>query len=300
MKRSNRLVLLIGIFLAIVAFIGIVVLQGQGTGTGDNGRPPEELPTVVATTDLVLGSKVQPNQVKVVQMSVATRDPNALSDTSQAVGQFVRNPVAANAVVTTAAFSSAGGEVLNIDVPAGKRAISVQVDQVSGVGTVIKNGDYVDMVVGFTGDKFPVITVNPSDESFEVVQGINSTSVKVLLQGMQVLGTLLPPPPADQQQGDNGGNTGDGTTTLNGQQQIVILAVDAQQAEIIKFAQLDGSISLILRSPDDFIDPATGQPLPAGPIPDKTTGIILKSLVDTYGVLPPELVETVLPEQANP
>lgn len=299
MKRSNRLVLLIGIFLAIVAFVGIVVLNGQGTGP-DSGKPPEQLPTVVATTDLVLGSKVQANQVKVVQMDVATRDPNALSDTASAVGQFVRNPVAANQVVTTAAFSSTGGEVLNIDVPAGKRAISVQVDQVSGVGTVIKNGDYVDMVVGFSGDKFPVITINPADDTPQVVQGINSTSVKVLLQGMQVLGTLLPPPPADQQQGDTSGNSDSGSTTLNGQQQIVILAVDAQQAEIIKFAQLDGSISLILRSPDDFIDPVTGQPLPAGPIPDKTTGIILKSLVDTYGVLPPELVETVLPEQANP
>lgn len=300
MKRSNRLVLLIGIFLAIVAFVGIVVLQGGGPKTGDGGKAPTELPTVVATTDLVLGSKVQANQVKVVQMAVDTRDPNALSDTSQAVGQFVRNPVAANAVVTTAAFTSAGGEVLNIDVPAGKRAISVQVDQVSGVGTVIKNGDYVDMVVGFSGDKFPVITVDPTTDSFQVVSGINSTSVKVLLQGMQVLGTLLPPPPADQQNGDQGGgDTGGGSTTLNGQQQIVILAVDAQQSEIIKFAQLDGSISLLLRSPDDFIDPATGQPLPAGPIPDKTTGIILKSLVDTYGVLPPELVETVLPEQGN-
>ena len=49
------------------------------------------------------------------------------------------------------------------------------------------------MVVGLTDDKFPVITVNPADDSVTVVSGLNSTSVKVLLQGMQVLGTLLPP-----------------------------------------------------------------------------------------------------------
>ena len=30
-----------------------------------------------------------------------------------------------------------------------------------GVGTVIKTGDYVDMVVGFTADKFPVVTRQP-------------------------------------------------------------------------------------------------------------------------------------------
>jgi Flp pilus assembly protein CpaB len=76
----------------------------------------------------------------------------------------------------------------------------------------------------------------------------------------------------------------------------VILSVTTQQSEVIKFAQLDGSISLVLRSPDDFIDPATNQPIP---VPEQipTTGVILKTLVDTYGVLPPELVETVLPAQ---
>ena len=190
--------------------------------------------------------------------------------------------------------------VLNIEVPTGKRAMSVQVDQVSGVGTVIKTGDYVDMVVGIRADKFPVITTNPADNSFSVVAGINGTSVKLLLQGMQVLGTLLPPPPA-QQQGQEGQPppSGQPGTALTGQQEIVALAVDAQQAEVIKFAQMDGDISLILRSSGDFLDPTTGQPIDPPPLPDATTGVILKTLVDRYGVLPPELIETVLPAQAR-
>jgi len=74
--------------------------------------------------------------------------------------------------------------------------------------------------------------------------------------------------------------------------------VTAQQAEVVKFAQLDGSVTLALRSIDDFVDPATGQPLP--PTSAETTGIILKTLVDSYGVLPPELVQTVTPGLATP
>ena len=89
---------------------------------------------------------------------------------------------------------STAGTIGDIEVPPTKRAITVQVDQVTGVGTTIKPGDYVDMVVGIRADKFPVITTNPADNSFTVVAGINGTSVKLLLQGMQVLGTLLPPP----------------------------------------------------------------------------------------------------------
>ena len=49
-------------------------------------------------------------------------------------------------------------------------------------------------VAEITGDKVPVITLNPVDDSFTVVSGINATSAKLLLQGMQVIGTLLPPP----------------------------------------------------------------------------------------------------------
>ena len=123
--------------------------------------------------------------------------------------------------------------------------------------------------------------------------------MKLLLQGMQVLGTLLPPPPAQAEGQGEQPTTGEPGTALTGQQQIVALAVDAQQAEVIKFAQMDGNISLILRSGDDFLDATTGLPIDPPPLPDPTTGIILKSLVDRYGVLPPELIETVLPAQAR-
>jgi pilus assembly protein CpaB len=201
--------------------------------------------------------------------------------------------------MTAETFGDTGqGTILDIEVPPGKRAITVQVDQVTGVGTVIKTGDYVDMVVGIRADKFPVITTNPADDSFTIVSGINGTSVKMLLQGMQVLGTLLPPPTATTTQDGQPAQGGSGTA-LTGQQEIVALSVDANQAEVIKFAQMDGEISLVLRSADDFIDPETGLPVDPPPLPDATTGIVLKSLVDRYGVLPPELIETVLPAQAR-
>ena len=104
------------------------------------------------------------------------------------------------------------------------------------------------MVVGIRADKFPVITTNPADNSFTVVAGINGTSVKLLLQGMQVLGTLLPPPPAGTTARKAAAPERTARHGADGQQEIVALAVDAQQAEVIKFAQMDGDISLILRS----------------------------------------------------
>ena len=66
---------------------------------------------------------------------------------------------------------------------------------------------------------------------------------------MQVLGTLLPPPPRRGQTAPRlRRSQRPAATSLTGQQEIVILAVTAQQAEVIKFAQMDGSIILVLRS----------------------------------------------------
>jgi hypothetical protein len=53
------------------------------------------------------------------------------------------------------------------------------------------------------------------------------------------------------------------------------------------------TVALILRSPDDFLDPVTHQPLT--PVLDETTGVVLKTLIDQYGVLPPTIVQPVIP-----
>lgn len=298
MKRSNRLVLLVGVFLAIVAFLAVLLLR---PGTQPQEQVKTTQATVIATADIPLGARITAEQVTVEEKPLEGRDTDAFGDISQVIGQKVRQPVAIGQAITQRTLSGGtAGQILDIEVPAGRRAMTVQVDQVTGVGTVIKTGDYVDMVIGIRADKFPVVTANPADDSITVVAGINGTSVKLLLQGMQVLGTLLPPPPASTQEGQQPGQgQGQAGTALTGQQEIVALSVDAQQAEVIKFAQMDGEITLILRSGDDFLDPASGQPIDPPPLPDPTTGIILKSLVDRYGVLPPELIETVLPAQAR-
>jgi pilus assembly protein CpaB len=301
LKRSNRLVLLVGVFLAIVAFVGILLISQGGRTAVDPNAPPTQLPTVVATQDIPLGTAIRLDQVKVEVKPVTGRDTDAFGDTSQVVGKIVRQPVVTGAAITARTLTGGQqGQVLDIECPATMRCIAVQVDQVTGVGTVIKTGDYVDLIMALQADKFPVITADEESNTFTVVAGLNSTSVKLVLQGMQVLGTLLPPAATTAQPAPaaSGAPPAQAGTALTGQQEVVILSVDAQQAEIIKFAQLDSPLfSLVLRSPKDFIDPETNLPFENGPIPDATTGVILKTLVDNYGVLPPELIEAILPAQ---
>jgi len=289
LKRSNRLVLLIGIFLAVVAF-ALVIVTLQGNNKTREPITPLTISVVIAAKDLPLGTNITADAVTTEERPLDQKPANGYFATSDVIGQTVREAVTKGELITTEILNSSG--TANLTVPAGKVGIAVQVDQVSGVGTLAKTGDYVDVLALLSGDQLPVVTINPVDKTVTPVTGLNSTSVKLLLQGLQVIGTLLPPPPADT--GNNAqASPGTGTTTsLNGQQQIVILAADAQQAEVIRYAQTGGSISIVLRSADDFRDPATGLPLDASKIiPATTTGVTLRSLVDNNGILVPQLVD---------
>lgn len=305
MKRSNRLVLLVGVFLAVIAFVGVLLLSQQNQTT-----TPEEATTqdvVVAAADIPLGTVMEAEMLTTENVELAAVNPGAYVDPSQAIGQIARQEVIAGQQITTAITSAGGGSTANIDTPAGYRAMSVMVDQVSGVGTLIKPGDWVDMVI-----RMDIKPVNVDEETGEAttIEAIDGDTAKLLLQGMQVLGTLLPPPPATAE-----GATPAPGTDLNNRQQLVILGLTPAQVEVVKWAQNEEqvSLSLVLRSPDDFVDaegnrltpespcltirPAPtptplGSPEPAAsetPIPpfpcEVTPGVVLNTLVNQYGVL---------------
>ena len=301
MKRSNRLVLLIGIFLAAAAFVLIVLsLNKNGTGSGTTPPAPTTVNVVVATADIALGSKITQDDVTTKALPVDQKPVGSYSDVALVIGQTARASVSSGQLITPDVFSGSSGFITNVEVPAGFVAIAVQVDQVTGVGTLIKAGDYVDVTVGETGgQKVPVnewqTVIPPSSYAKVPEDTYNSTSVKTLIQGLQVLGTLLPPPTGNT----TGGAQASPGVNLNGQQEIVVLAVTQQQAEIIKFAQVDAaSISLLLRSAADCQD-ENGNPAPCASA--TTTGVTLRILVDTFGVVPPQVVQVIQPQPlANP
>ena len=302
MKRSNRLVLLIGVFLAIVAFVGILIIS-QG-GQSKPPAAPTEGPVVVATADIPLSTRISADQVTTKVILLSAKLPGAFTDVSQVIGEIARQPVATGGQITSTTLNAGvSGTVIDVQVPAGLRAISVKVDQTSGVGTVIRTGDYVDAIIALSEEQFASIVRDPANADQVIVTnpGPKGTTVKLILQGMQVLGTLLPPaapPPAGASPAPSAAPAGGPGTALNNDlQQIVILAVTPQQSEVIRYGQQMANplltLSLILRSSEDFIDPVTKQPVT--PPLDETTGIVLRTLIDTYGVLPPTIERPVLP-----
>jgi len=284
-RRTSRLVLLLGVFLAALVFVVVLLSNPGGPGTGPNGQaaatPPPPVPVVVAAADIPLGTIVTAEMFTTKTVAVNLVEANAYGDPSQAIGKTTRKAILTGQQVHSSDFQN---RAVPITVPQGRRAIAVAVNQLTGVGNLLDVGDTVDLVISLRGDAFPVVQVL-ADGSVTVVSGINPLSIKLplLLQDVQIIGTIDPPPPAAPAaaQGQPAPSVAPGVAL--DQQKLLVLAVTPQQAEVILFARTTGGLDAILRSPLD-----------AGTTVE-TTGVILKTLVDTYGILPPEIVQVPIP-----
>jgi pilus assembly protein CpaB len=285
LKRANRLMLVVGVALAALSFVAVLALGGFGQSGGTADVVPD-VPVVVAAVDLALGTQVTADQLTTTTKP-QTEATGTFADPQQLVGKVVRSSVAQGAVLTNEDFNTGLNvpDLVNSLQP-GLRAIAVPLSKVDSVAALIQPGDTVDVLLSLDDPDAlnPIVVPNPVTSAgsdggapapyISLDDYLNNTSVKVVVQNVQVL-TAIAAAPVDQ--------------TVNGPatpepDMVVLLAVTPQQAEIVRFAQLDGNISLVLRAPGDATAAAVD-----------TTGITLRQLVDAYGVLPPAPVSPVNP-----
>ena len=271
MKRSNRVLLLLGVGLAVVAFLGVLAVGSMGQAPAD--PEVETVTVVVAAQDLPLGTQLTPDMLATEERPIV-QAADTYSTPAELGGSVVRRSVTAGHVLRTADFDTNASQVdIASSLPADRRAIAISLDQVDGIGYLIQPGDYVDVVLTMSENSNPVAVSNPkypseSDDPLVLLDDwTNNTSVKVLVQNVQVV-AAIDPKAADPSNVVSSPNAPLPTM-------VAVLAVTPQQAEAVRFAQITGDVSLILRAPG------------AGSEDVATTGVTLQELVSRWGVLPP-------------
>ena len=278
MKRGNRLMLLFGVALAAVSFIAVL-------GFGSFGQQPQapadpDVQIVVASQNLAIGTALTPDMLSTTTwpQSQAT---NTYGSPNDVVGLVVRRTVAQGEALKIQDFQSAVTiPDLVTAIQPGMRAMAVPLSRIDSVGMLLQPGDWVDVVLTIDDRDGlnPVSIANPGASPgvappyVAIDEFVNNTTVKVVVQNVQIL-AALPNQPLTDAAGQGGSNA---PTASSSPDVIAILAVQPQQVEVIRFAQIDGRVSLVLRSPSDYA---------AGSV--TTSGITLRQLVDQYGVLPP-------------
>jgi Flp pilus assembly protein CpaB len=299
-KRSNRLVILVGVLLAVLAFVAIVILLNQRTGP--EATPEAVLETVlVATEDIAIGQPVTPDVVEEQEVDPEAVQGSALRSTTAVAGQPAIFPIPAGAQVPGEAIGIGTNPIVNI--PAllnpGEKAIAFQVERATGLDFLVKGGDTIDIILSQqisvlqeTADS-AANTDETAPPRFEQVTGLaDQRTVKAVLQNKRVLYVsatrAVEPEPVDAD--------GDGIADPEQPAQavidsvIIVFAGSDQDAELIKFAQNDlsevGQLTAVVRHADDDAQEAT-------------LGITIDQLVSEYGVRIPAIVEQ-LNEEATP
>jgi pilus assembly protein CpaB len=297
--------ILVGILLAVIAFVGVIAIAKPGGGSGGTSATPTPTleattPVVIAAKDIALGSTITSDMVSVQQVTVSQAAAYG-TDTFTSVDQ-VRDKVAATDIKKGDPLHNgvdilhiqpggvAQGQTISSTIDPGFVAVSMEVDQTNGVGTLIVPGDHVDVILAVYVDQIALTTTDTNKTAITLPGGQQVTS-KMFSQNNKVLATLLPAAtPTPEAVGAAASATpapsaSIGSVSNNGQHMIVIIQVKPDVAEVIRWAQRTEKadpqsyidLSLALRSPKD------------DSTPDVTTlGVTFSEMVTRYGVLPPD------------
>ena len=246
--EKQKLILIAGIGLGLVAIIMVKLYldQQQHLAQEQAKRAIANMQTnqtavLVAKQDIPKGALIESAALDSAIVPNKFVQPQAVTSMDRISGMITVAPISKGEQITLSKLvlaKQAGGDLAGAT-PAGKRAISIAVDNISSVAGMVKPGDYVDVIA-----TLQVPVQGPEG------QPASQIAVVPLFQNVLVLAM--------------GQNTGRQVSRRNEQSMettgpvLVTLALTPQEASFIAFVQEQGKIRLTLRSPADAkVEPVT-------------------------------------------
>jgi pilus assembly protein CpaB len=219
MDKKGIALLLVAVVLAVAAGGSVYLyLKDMPVATDVQAAAPETVPVVVAATDVTFGTTLEARHLQVVDFPKASVPSGSYTSIDSVVNQTTKVFVVAGEPILASKLSSIGGG-LSVRIPSHMRAMSVKIDEVTGVSGFVLPGDRVDIVV-----------------TVENVAGSNVAVTKTILQDIEVLAA------------------GTKTETKNNRNitvQTATLLIDPEGAEKLALGVHQGKVHLSLRNPVD-------------------------------------------------
>jgi Flp pilus assembly protein CpaB len=204
--KSNRILLIFGVFLAIVAFGGALLVGRTSGGTpGAIGGGAKNVDVVVATQEIAASTQITAALVTIEKFSSDTVPPFAFRDKNLVIGKYAAIPIHANAAIIDTDIVSDAGSVVPakqafLKIPPGQVAMQIPTGELVGAGGYIQPDDRIDVLVSYTANgksltkvtftNLHIIRVGPAGGPN--ARGISSSlTVIVTLQQAQDLKWLL-------------------------------------------------------------------------------------------------------------
>jgi pilus assembly protein CpaB len=230
MDRQKILMIFGGAFLAATLLTWFLYAKTQAP-------QKEKMAAVVAVSrDLPAGVRLTKGDLRKVDIAEKDIPKMSLNDAGMALDRVLLYPVNANEPLTSNKLSSLTGiDGLASTIQNGKRALSVQINDISGVAGLIQPRAHVDVLFTRPGSMTEALTSTILEDVVVLSVG-RTTEAQSLSSTDSKGGTSSPSPMASP-----GGNINRAVTLL----------VTPEQARKLELAKNQGKISLALRNPLD-------------------------------------------------
>lgn len=235
---KTRMSLLLSVAAGVFALIAMALYLGARE---DELLEQAALQDVVVTTqDILVNTALDERVIQVIKVPAKYVQPGAIAQTSEVVGRVAAVPLPRGSQVSGTALLEGGRESLAFNVPRGMRALTVAINDVTGVAGLLRTGNFIDIVGIFeygvpTGSAGGEVTYsNERTEAITIAQ-----NVQIIAAGRNFSGQSPPPRGPDEEpvpETDQGG-------LVN-----VTLLLSPPQVQEIILAQHLGALTMTLRS----------------------------------------------------
>lgn len=264
MRRRSRLLLIIGILLAVVAGLAVFRLLQQQPQTAE--PPPVTTRKVaVAVQDVVYGTIIDPAAVEMRDWPIDTAPADAVANTADLSGKYAKTAIFAGQVMQSKMLATAqelaqGDGPASLLVPVGFVAYPFPIGELSGVSYAPKSGDHVDILITFSFVEVDRQTQSPLPLDRGMQGEINGVQIprlvsQLTLQNIEVLRVgswYVPPTPETEQEQQPG------TAPVELPPSVVTLLMSQQDALVLQFAkEAEATVEFALRNPNDTTEVTT-------------------------------------------
>jgi len=246
-KGSNRLPLILGLVLGLVAFVLVLVVltgaEDKGGSTIQSGGG-EGVPVVVAASDIAANTRISAEMLVVKNVSQGDLLSGAFTTTEGLVGQVTREAlVPGEQVLSTSVQSSTTSNSVAGLLDSGQRAVSVGISSLIGAGGNIRPGDFVDVIL--------IVEVKPENADPNA-GGTSDQYSATIVQNVEVLAIDTERAAASA----NASTDPDQAKDENAAASTVTFAVTTSQGEVLAMADVcgqnhGGRLALALRGPGE-------------------------------------------------
>lgn len=253
LAKNNRAMLLLALIAGLVAAAAMFVVLNSSSSNDNSGTSAGNAPVVVAAQDISAGTEITAAMLKAEKIQDSLVVSGAFTETTSVVGQASRITIAKGEQITPAKIGvPVPDKGLSGVVPTGRRAISLDVDQVTAVGGLLIPGNHVDIIAAF------LVKGDPND----------TLRTQTILQNVEILSV------GQEKQNASAGSSSDNASSSYTSGEVpsdvkeqpsastLTLSLDPQQAQVLASIQANTAVKKIFTALRAFGDQDVQDQLP--------------------------------------